>query len=202
MYFRRAWCRPAQLMAVLLSCLVTVEGLASVQTRTGLSIVVVEGQDAIHDIRNGSSGNPMVEVRDDNDRPVSGARITFTLPERGASGSFFGAGTTFNATTNAQGRATGTGFQPNTTVGRYRIHVTAIQGDRSGSVDISQSNAQSSRSDVDKPKAKFWRSKVFAVIVVGGIVGAVVAAKRGDDPVSTVPPTTITPGTISVGTPR
>jgi hypothetical protein len=129
--------------------------------------------------------------------------LTFALPERGPGGTFFGSGNNLNVTTNGQGRATGTGFRPNQTEGRFQIHVTAVQGDRTGTVYITQSNVrQTDLSSAVKPDRKFGR-KLIAIIAAGAIVGAVVAARGGDDSTtSTVPATTITPGTVSVGTPR
>jgi hypothetical protein len=192
-----------RLVAVLLSCLMTFEGIAGAQTRASLRIMVIEGDGAINDIQRGSGRDPVVEVRDENDKPVAGAKLTFALPERGPGGTFFGSGSNLNVTTNGQGRATGTGFRPNQTEGKFQIHVTAVQGDRTGTVYITQSNVrQTDLSSAVKPDRKFSR-KLIAVIAVGAIVGAAVAAHGGNDNnASTVPPTTITPGTVSVGTPR
>jgi hypothetical protein len=193
-----------RLVAVLLSCLMACESLATAQTRSGLRIMVVEGDGAINDIERGSSRDPVVEVRDEDDKPVAGARLTFSLPERGPGGSFFGAGNNLNVTTDAQGRATGAGFRPNVTVGRFLIHVTAVHGDRTATVNITQSNVrQSDGGGAIQPARKFGRSKLLAVIAGGAIIGAVVAARGGNETPSTqIPGTSITPGTVSVGTPR
>ena len=187
--------------AVFLSCLLTCQNVASAQA-AGLNIVVIEGEGAINSIQRGAGKSPIIEVRDENDKPVASARVTFSLPERGPGGSFFGAGNNLSVTTNEQGRAIGAGFRPNSTEGRFQIRVTAVQGDRTGAATISQLNTQSG-GDPIKASGKFWRSKTFAIVVVGAIVGGVVASKAGgDDSTPATPGTTITPGTISVGTPR
>jgi hypothetical protein len=178
-----------RLAAMLLSCLIGFQGLAMGQAPSPLRIIVIEGAD------------PTVEVRDDNDRPVTGARLTFSLPESGPSGTFFGSGTTLSATTNEQGRATAAGLRPNSIPGRFQIRVTAVHGARTGTASIVQNNVDALNA-VQGPKKKFWQRKVFAVIVAGAIAGAVIATRGGDENTTTVPGTTITPGTVSVGTPR
>jgi hypothetical protein len=192
-----------RLCAMLLSCLIAFEGFATAQTRPALTIIVVEGEGYVNDIQRGLGRAPVIEVRDENDKPVAGARLTFSLPERGPGGSFFGSGLNLNILTNEQGRATAAGFRPNSTEGRFQIRVSAVQGDRSGTVSINQSNAQPRASATAKPEKKFWKSKLFAVIAVGAIAGTIAATHGGDDtPATTTPGTTISAGTISVGSPR
>src|SRR6266850_1548103 len=133
----------ARFAALLLACMMVFQDLSVAQSgsaRPNLKIVVVEGEGAINNIQRRSARDPVVEVRDENDAPVSGARLTFSLPERGPGGSFFGSGNNLSVITNQQGRGVGTGFRPNLTAGRFQIHVTAVQGDRIGAVNITQSN--------------------------------------------------------------
>jgi len=172
--------------------------------RPNLKIVVVEGEGAINNIQRGSARDPIVEVRDENDAPVSGARLTFSLPERGPSGTFFGSGNNLSVITNQQGRGVGTGFRPNLTAGRFQIHVTAVQGDRIGAVNITQSNVlpDDNSNRVAQSDRKFGKGKILTVLAIGGIIGAVVATRGDDTPTTTVPGTCVTPGTISVGAPR
>ncbi|MCY4510046.1 MAG: hypothetical protein OXG35_24265, partial [Acidobacteria bacterium] len=70
----------------------------------GLRIVVIEGEDSVNIIGQGTAVPTVVEVRDRNDLPVSGASVVFLLGEGGAA--------TLNAglsqvavTTNALGQA-------------------------------------------------------------------------------------------------
>ncbi len=197
--------KSTQVVAVLLSCLIAGEDLAIAQTRPGLKIVVIEGEGAVHNIQTGLGRSPVVEVRDEDDKPVAGARLTFALPERGPSGSFFGAGTVLNVTTNEQGRATGAGFRPNSSEGRFQIRVTAAQGDRTGFVNITQTNVlpPGGSNDVVQSQRKFGRGKLIGVLAVGAIIAAVALTRGGNDtPATTTPGTTVTAGTVSVGTPR
>src|SRR5436190_3152440 len=124
MNFGRRWNRSMRLGAVILSCLMGCEGFAGAQARSTLKVSVIEGAGATNNIQGGPARNPVVEVRDENDTPVAGAKVTFLAPERGASGTFFGAGTTLSVTSDQQGRAIGAGFRPNDTEGRFQIQVT------------------------------------------------------------------------------
>ena len=217
MNFRKEWPKSMRFVAVLLSWLTACSGLASAQTRPSLKIVVVEGEGSVNNIQLGSGQQLVVQVRDENNAPLAGANVTFLLPERGPGGTFFGTWRNLVVTTNEQGRATGNGFRPNSTEGGFEIQVTAAQGDRTGTVNITQSNVNITRSSalpsdplptggvnrIVNPFRKFGRGKIIAALLAGAII-AVAVANRGDngDSSTTVPGTTITPGTVTVGTPR
>ena len=205
MNFRKEWPKSMRFVAVLLSWLTACSGLASAQARPSLKIEVVEGEGAINNIQLGSGRQPVVQVRDENDAPAAGASVTFSVPERGPSGTFFGTWRSLIVTADEQGRATGNGFRPNSTEGGFQIQVTAAQGDRTGIVNITQSNVLPTDgvNSVLKPFRKFGRRKIIAVVAVGAIIAAVAATRGGNgDSTTTTPGTTITPGTVSVGTPR
>jgi hypothetical protein len=194
-----------RLVAVLLSCLMVWNGNVSAQELRGLKIVVLEGEGTTNNLQIGSSQPPMVLVQDENDRPVAGANVTFFLPERGPGGTFFGVWNKLNVTTNEQGRASGNGFRANQTEGSFQILVTAAEGERTASVNITQSNVRPADgvSRVLRPVGKLGNRKLLAVLAAGAIAGVAVAARGGNDnSPSTLPGTSITPGTISIGTPR
>jgi len=169
--------------------------------------MIVEGEGAINNIQLGAGKEPTVEVRDETDRPVSGAKVTFALPERGPGGTFFGASRTVTVPTNDQGRASASGFRPNLYEGRFQIQVSAAAGEKTGTAVISQSNSLPT-GGVNKVAAKkgFGRGKVIAIVVAVGLAAAIAAAASRNDETTTttttVPGTSITPGTVVVGTPR
>src|ERR1035441_11134548 len=68
-----------------------------------LNLVIVEGDGAINNIRQRTAREPVVEVQDENHKPVAGAVILFELPSRGASGEFPGGAHSLSVTTDAQG---------------------------------------------------------------------------------------------------
>ena len=199
---------------VLLLCFIACEGLAGAQAPPGpsLNIVVVDGEGAINNIVFGSAREPVVQVRDESDKPVAGARVTFTVPESGAGGTFLGGGKNLSVVTNEQGRAAGAGFRHNFVEGRFQIQVTATRGDRTGAVNITQTNVLPQKSvpsndagGTVQPRKKFGKGKVIAIVTAAVIIGAVAGSRGGGNDTTTTtttPGTSITPGTVSVGTPR
>src|SRR5690349_9121177 len=106
-----------------------------------LNIVVVEGEGAINNIRQRTTREPIVQVEDENHRPIAGAAVVFTLPDQGASGVFPNGSRTLTAMTDNQGRAVARGLRPNTVQGQMDIRVNASYQGRTGSATIRQTNA-------------------------------------------------------------
>jgi hypothetical protein len=170
-----------------------------------LSIVVLEGQGAINNVSRRSAHDPVVQVLDENQRPVAGATVTFLLPRSGPGGSFLNGAGTVTTITDEQGRATGRGLQPNSTTGPFDIEVRASSGDRSAGASIRQINAAPAR------EASAGQSRKFILLgVMAGAVAGVVAATSGGDarasgaapPSSPAPAATVTAGTPGFGPPR
>ena len=55
-----------------------------------LNIVIVEGDGAINNIRQRTAREPIIQVEDENHKPVAGAAVIFALNGQGAGGSFAG----------------------------------------------------------------------------------------------------------------
>src|ERR1700678_749766 len=106
-----------------------------------LNIVIVEGDGAINNIRQRTAREPIVQVEDENHKPVAGAAVIFALPGQGAGGTFAGGAHTLSVVTDSQGRAVARGFHPNTVQGQYQIHVTVSNNGQTANATISQSNA-------------------------------------------------------------
>src|SRR6476661_9604295 len=78
-----------------------------------LSIQVIEGQNAINNIRRNTAYEPVVEIQDAGGKPVAGASVTFTLPSVGPSATFADGSKTLMLQTDAAGRAAARGLHPN-----------------------------------------------------------------------------------------
>src|SRR5258708_3866192 len=91
------------------------------QAPGGLKIVVVQGEGAKNNVRTRNATQPVVEVRDDSDKPVAGAEVVFQLPPAGPGGVFNGWMRTQTARTSPEGRAGAKGFAPHDEVGRFNI---------------------------------------------------------------------------------
>jgi hypothetical protein len=170
-----------------------------------LKVAAIEGEGAKNNIRSRTATAPVVEVKDAQDKAVAGAEVIFQLPVVGPSGSFNGWLKTQTVRTDAQGRATVSGYAPNDEAGRFNIKVTATSGSENGTVIIAQANiVGSGSSDTAGAKKKGWWKPV-AIIGAAAIVGGAVAATRGGDtPVAAAAsnPVVITPGAVTVAGPR
>ena len=103
-----------------------------------LRVVVLEGEDAVNIVQQKSAVRPVVEVRDRNNLPVSGATVTFTVGS-GQPAAFAGGVQTMTVTTNASGQATATGFSA-TGAGKVSIQVQAAHQGQIASAAITQTN--------------------------------------------------------------
>ena len=173
---------------------------------TAVKIVVLQGEGAQNNTRSRVGVNPVVEVRDESDKPVAGAEVVFQLPAAGPGGVFNGWMRTQTARTNEKGQAGTSGFSPNDEEGRFNIKVTASMGAASASVVVAQSNTRGTTAgqSLTGGKSNWWKWAV-GVGAVGVTIGAV-AATRGSGTTSTTTttpvPVTVTPGAISVGGPH
>jgi hypothetical protein len=172
-----------------------------------LNIVVVEGEGAINNIRQRTAREPIVEVQDENHRPVAGAIVVFTLPTQGAGGTFAGGVHSLTVVADDQGRAVAHGFQPNGVKGQFQIHVNASANGRTGSINIHQGNASGAGSSAAASSG--ISGKLIAILAVVGaaaVGGALYATHSGgsNNSNTTTPtsPTTITAGTTTVGAPH
>jgi hypothetical protein len=106
-----------------------------------LRIVVVRGEGFTNNLKKRIAREPIVEVRDRNNRPVSGATVTFLLPGGGPGGTFANGQQTLTVFTGQNGRAIATGFTPNNVAGPFNINVTASMQGQTATATISQTNA-------------------------------------------------------------
>ncbi len=160
-----------------------------------LNIEILEGEDAVNNIKQRVSREPVVQVTDENHKPVAGAVILASLPEHGAGGTFAGGAKTLTLTTDARGRATLRGYEPNSTKGKFQIKIHAsFEGVVADRV-ISQTNVG---------PALGLAAKVLIVVGVAaaGAAGGAIAATRGGSSSNPSNPTVITPGSPSVGGPH
>jgi hypothetical protein len=170
-----------------------------------LQIVVLEGQGAINNVSRRSAHDPVVQVVDENQRPVRGVTVTFLLPRGGPGGSFLDGSNTVTTITDEQGRAIGRGLQPNSLTGPFNIEVRASSGDLSASASIRQINAAPAR----EPGSGSSRKFILLGVVAGAVAGVVAATSGGDGRTSSAAPpstpssaATVTPGTPGFGPPR
>ena len=94
-----------------------------------LYINILEGEDALNNIHDRTAREPIVQVTDENHKPVKGAYVTFTeVAGATGAGATFGGLLTYTAVTDADGKAVGRGFKPNSITGDHRVQVAAALG--------------------------------------------------------------------------
>src|ERR1700722_8322429 len=106
-----------------------------------LNLVIIEGDGAINNIRQRTAREPIVQVEDENHKPVAGAAVLFLLPDHGSGGTFADGSHSLSVTTNAQGQATAHGMHLNNVQGQFQINVTASYNGMTATTTISQSIA-------------------------------------------------------------
>ena len=172
-----------------------------------LNLVIVEGDGAINNIRQRTTREPIVQVEDENHRPVAGAAVVFLLPERGAGGTFADGSHTLRVVTDSQGRAAAHGLIPNNVKGEFQIQVTASFNGATAAGVITQSNAAAAAAGGATAAAAGISGKVIVILAVvaaaaaGGAYYAVTHSGSGSS-ATAASGTSITAGAGTVGPPK
>lgn len=165
-----------------------------------LKIVILEGEDVSNNIKQRTAREPIVQVEDENHKPVAGAAVLFSIDSQGgqAGASFLNGASTFSGYTDANGQIHAQGFHPNSHVGQFHINVTASKGPLSTRAQISQTNVAAAATAAGI--TGFVASHILlvsigaaAIVATGVSVGLVETQGNG---------TTITTGTGTVGAPQ
>jgi len=165
-----------------------------------LVITILDGEGALNDIHQRTAREPIVQVEDENHRPIAGAAVLFTLPDSGPSGSFAGGTQTFSTVTDNAGRAVARGLQPNNVSGNYGIQVKVNYNGSTAETTIHQQNV-ANQSSVSQHAAHAATLKTVLIIVGAAAVGGTLAALLGQNGGGGTNSITITPGNPGVGAP-
>jgi hypothetical protein len=183
-------------MLLLSSCTV----LRAQEPPKGLVINILEGEGALNDVRAGTAREPIVQVKDENNKPVAGAVVLFLLPDSGPGGVFTDGTHVFSTTTDYAGRAMAGNYAPNNVSGPYEIQVKANFNGMSAQTTIHQENISPGQQSATQHAAHALSLKSILIIVgavaAGGTAAALIATSGGGSS-----PTTINPGTPVVGPP-
>ncbi len=151
-----------------------------------ITLEVVGGHDLINNIKQRTSQATIVEVQDENHRPVAGATVSFLLPNSGPGGTFAGGARSISVVTGPNGQATMPRMTMNQLAGRYEIHVNAsFQGQQASAVI-----PQQSITPPPAPGHAGLSAKVIGVIVgaaaAGAATGIYLGVRGGGTPTGTV----------------
>jgi len=175
----------------------------------GLKILVLAGKDEANDLSTKIMAPVVVQVIDQNDRPVEGAEVIFRFPISGPSAVFSGGKTSQTVRTNGGGQAAAMNWFANDQTGRFDVHISANYGNQVGETTFQMINAakvERTRSVAKKNPSWFAPKWVkIAVVAAGaGIVAGVILGTRGgkSSSAATTPTITITPGSPTIGGPH
>jgi hypothetical protein len=178
---------------------------ASAQVAPMLNLVVIEGDGAVNNIRQRTAREPVVQVQDENHKPVAGAVVVFTLPSNGAGGVFANGAKTLTIQTDNQGQAVARGLKPNGIKGQFQIRVNASHNGQTASISITQTNAILTASGAAAGGGISAKLIVIIGVAAGAAAGGAYWATHNGGttaPVTVAPSTTISAGAGAVGPPR
>jgi hypothetical protein len=122
---------------LVIAAILILNGDAAIAQPPALRVVVIEGEDGVNIIQQKTAVRPIVEVRDRNNLPVSGALVTFSI--EGGKAATFGGASTLTVATNAAGQAAVTGLTPSA-AGAFQIQVSAAFQGQVATATIAQTN--------------------------------------------------------------
>ena len=198
---------PLRRFFCVLLCALIPPQFSAQQPARRLTIKILEGNDVINYFNQRTAQEPIVQVEDENRKPVAGALVTFALPGNGPSGFFTNAARTLSVTTDSNGQAVATGLRANGTQGQFQIAVNASYAGHVATTVIMQTNQKPPASLKSKTSKSGISGKAIAIVTVvagAAAAGAVVALNHGKSstPAGPPPSTTVTAGTTTVGPPR
>jgi hypothetical protein len=163
-----------------------------------LQITILDGEGALNNIKLRTAREPIIQVEDENHKPVAGAVVIFLLPDSGPSGIFADGTTTLTTTTDAEGKAVATGLKPNNLAGKYQIRVQVKRGDEEAEATIGQANFMGALPSASTAAAHAFPAKwvIVGIAAAGGVAAGVIASRGGTRS------TTITAGPPTVGAPQ
>lgn len=175
---------------------------AAVGSVQSLKILPLAGDHAVNDIEHHVMSPLVVQVLDQNLRPVEGAQVVFRFPIQGPGAEFPGGQSSQTARTNADGQASAVGWVANKQLGNFQVHINASMANQLGEAVITMTNANKIVEGVKEKHKSFWSSKwakISIIAAAAGITAGVVLATRGGGGTTTV---TASPGAPTVGGPR
>ena len=171
---------------------------------------MVEGDGAVHAPGSRAARSLVVRVIDETGKPVSGAAVSFHLPEDGPGGVFAGGLRTEVASTGSGGVVSVRGLRLNSIPGAFQIRIFASK-EQARAGTISNQYVADARSGVAAQARSGVRKWIaVAALLGGGVAAGILTAGRAGGAASTqtpaaapaaIAPTIGQPAIITVGKP-
>src|ERR1700719_2006536 len=167
--------------------------MAPLPMMKSLKLTALAGNNEMNDLERGLMAPLVVQVLDQNDRPVEGAEVVFRFPLNGPGATFRGGNNSQTVHTNGQGQAAAMNWTANG-VGTFSFRVTASYGNQLGETTVSMTNVTrvvEGKTKGRKPTGWYSPKWVKIALVAGGagIVAGVILATRGGASTSASTPT-------------
>jgi len=176
---------------------------AQLPVEQSLKILVLAGSGEANDLERRVMAPLVVQVEDQNDRPVESAEVVFRFPISGPSATFAGGKSSATVRTNGGGQAAAVNWMANAEVGSFQVHVNASYGNQVGETTVTMMNVARVDQANKVKQPSLWSHTWFKVAVIGGAavaigLGVYFGTRGGSKSGSTV---TISPGSPGVGAP-
>jgi hypothetical protein len=171
-------------------------------TIQSLKVVPLAGDGEMNDLQRKVMAPLVVQVLDQESRPVEVADVTFRFPIQGPSAAFADQKNSQTVRTNADGQASATGWTANSMVGRFQVQVTASRGNELGTAVVFMTNAASIADERKRKGKSLWSSKWTKIGLIAGaaaVVTVVILTTRNSGPTTTTIPITAVPGFPTIG---
>jgi hypothetical protein len=174
---------------------------ASLPTVQNLKILPLAGNGEQNDLERRVMAPLVIQVLDQNQRPIEGADVVFRFPLNGPSATFANGQTSQSTKTNSQGQAAAKGWVANNQAGTFQVQVTATYGNQFGAATISMENV-TGIVEGQKARRKHRSPWLYVAIIAGvaGLVTGIVLATTGGS--GNNGKVIISPGSPTVGGPQ
>jgi hypothetical protein len=166
--------------------------------------MVLAGSGEMNDLERRVMAPLVVQILDQEDRPMDGATVVFRFPINGPSAAFLDGKPAATVRANSGGQAAATNWMANGEAGTFEVHVSASYGNQIGETTLKMTNVTriEEAKKVSK-KESLWSHTWFKAAVIGGAavaigLGVYFATRGGGKSGNTVG---VSPGGVTVSGP-
>jgi hypothetical protein len=142
-------------------------------TAQTLRILPLAGNNEANDLQKKVMAPLVVNVLDQNGRPVEGADVVFRFPVLGPSATFPNQQSNGTFRTDADGQAAATGWMANGMVGSFRVQILATRANETGETSIVMTNVAKAEDVPVKSQKSWWSNKWVKIAIIAGAGAAV-----------------------------
>ena len=173
--------------------------MAQLPMTQSLKVLPLAGNGEQNDLQRRVMAPLVVQVLDQNSRPVEGAEVTFRFPITVPAAAFAGGKSSQTFATNADGQVAAAGWTANSEVGRFPVRVTAVRRNEMGEATLYLENVTTvNTAERAKAKKSIWSNKWTWIAIAGaagGVAGGVLATRGGSSSSAVI----VSPGSPTVG---